>query len=45
MSSYETRTKIAIFPVDLDEVSHGRLLLSHGIPDTCGSCSALLVIS
>lgn len=38
-------TKTVIFPADLDEVSHGTLVLSHGLPDTRGSCSALLVIS
>lgn len=33
-------TKTVIFPADLDEVSHGTLVLSHGLPDTRGSCSA-----
>lgn len=38
-------TKIVIFPADLDEVSHSTLVLSHRLPDTCASCSALLVIN
>lgn len=38
-------TQIVIFPADLDEVSHSTLVLSHRLPDTCASCSALLVSS
>lgn len=38
-------TKIVIFPAGLDEVSHGTLVLSLRLPDTCAPRSALLVIS